>query len=279
MFGDHLGVPIEISLLILSYLDPEELCRVARVSRLWYRICGNDFLWKGRCLEFDWTDPTIVSELMKQEQDFVSRVSQKASINSPSLFKRLKNILSKKKKTERSRSKSLSSIEVPQENRVLDSLTSDDQWRRLFTFQYPRRKTCWTATVQRMGRQLISIYRFPQFQQVDQIASMLRWNDNNSVTLIRTPYICLLASAAFEEGSHFVEARLDWDDHYTGIGIVDSTYKQYQECLWLNALDSCSWVSIGSLYKDRRCVEAAQDTFKSGDEIGVLIHFPTAALS
>lgn len=43
-------VPVEVSQIILSYLDPISTCRVQQVKKTWYKIADHPFIWRDHCL-------------------------------------------------------------------------------------------------------------------------------------------------------------------------------------------------------------------------------------
>ncbi|KAI8354177.1 WD40-repeat-containing domain protein [Blakeslea trispora] len=53
-------LPIQLSTRILSYLTPEELCRLRTVSRSWNKILTHDNLWRRICIEY-----SIIPESME----------------------------------------------------------------------------------------------------------------------------------------------------------------------------------------------------------------------
>ena len=46
-------LPKELSLYILSFLDPKDLCRAAKTCRYWRTLTEDNLLWREKCLEYD----------------------------------------------------------------------------------------------------------------------------------------------------------------------------------------------------------------------------------
>jgi len=46
-------LPKELSLYVLSYLDPKDLCRAAKTCRYWRTLSEDNLLWREKCCEYD----------------------------------------------------------------------------------------------------------------------------------------------------------------------------------------------------------------------------------
>lgn len=65
-------LPPEIALHILSFIDePKPLARASQVSRHWYKLLGDEWMWKRMCelFYYDWKDEVAESKLRNSREE------------------------------------------------------------------------------------------------------------------------------------------------------------------------------------------------------------------
>ena len=110
-------IPPEISLHIISYLDPESVLSCYKVSKLWRCLCNCDSVWSGLC------------DSLKCERKFVSENPQKSPCSVKSLFLSFYAVF----KSWKQGSKKCQLQKLKGHKEIILAVMFDEHWRRIFT--------------------------------------------------------------------------------------------------------------------------------------------------